>query len=125
MESVLCACGCGRSISSHDGKGRPSQYFSGACRVRAHRRKNHADVTKISENVTKIGRLPQSAAIKPVLKYPGSKWVQAHWIISFFPEHRTYVEPYFGGGAVFFSMKPAEYEVINDKSGAVVNLFQV
>ncbi len=33
-----------------------------------------------------------------VVKYPGSKWSLADWIISFFPEHHSYLEPYFGSG---------------------------
>lgn len=65
------------------------------------------------------------AAIKPILKYPGAKWNLAAWIISHFPPHAHYVEPYFGSGAVFFNKKPAKHEVINDLSGDVVNLFRV
>lgn len=63
--------------------------------------------------------------IKPVLKYPGAKWRLAEWIISHFPAHQHYVEPYFGSGAVFFNKTPAKHEVINDLSGDVVNLFRV
>jgi DNA adenine methylase len=64
-------------------------------------------------------------AIKPILKYPGAKWNLAPWIISHFPAHAHYVEPYFGSGAVFFNKTPAKHEVINDLSGDVVNLFRV
>lgn len=63
--------------------------------------------------------------IKPILKYPGAKWNCAEWIISHFPAHAHYVEPYFGSGAVFFNKPPAKHEVINDLSGDVVNLFRV
>ena len=31
-----------------------------------------------------------------------------------FPTHKTYVEPFFGGGAVFFEKEPSEKEVVND-----------
>jgi DNA adenine methylase len=63
--------------------------------------------------------------IKPILKYLGAKWNCASWIISHFPAHAHYVEPYFGSGAVFFNKQPAKHEVINDLSGDVVNLFRV
>lgn len=53
MVQEVCSCGCGRSVMPHDGRGRPTKYFSGACRVRAHRR-NKPDVTKIDVPVTKI-----------------------------------------------------------------------
>lgn len=64
-------------------------------------------------------------AIKPILKYPGAKWNLAEWIISHFPSHQHYIEPFFGSGAVFFNKQPARHEVINDLSGDVVNLFRV
>lgn len=62
---------------------------------------------------------------KRILHYPGSKWSMAEWIISFFPEHETYLEPFFGSGAVFFSKSPSKIETINDLDGAIVNLFKV
>lgn len=37
---------------------------------------------------------------RPVLRWFGSKWRLAPWIISYFPPHRCYVEP-FGGGFRF------------------------
>lgn len=63
--------------------------------------------------------------MKPVLKYPGSKWNIANWIISHMPEHTTYLEPYFGSGAVFFRKHPVKSETINDINDDVINLFQV
>lgn len=60
-----------------------------------------------------------------LLKYPGSKWRIAEWIISHFPEHKVYCEPFFGSGAVFFNKSPVYIETINDLDGNVVNLFRV
>lgn len=60
----------------------------------------------------------------PTLKYPGSKWKLADWIISYMPEHKVYLEPYCGSAAVFFSKVPAALETINDVNGHVVNLFR-
>lgn len=125
MEQQLCACGCGKSVTSHDGKGRPSKYFSGACRVRAHRNKGAMDVTKMPEPVTKIELLKPAAPIKPILKYPGAKWSRAKWIISSFPEHRIYLEPYCGSAAVFFNKPKSEHEVLGDADGNIINFFKV
>lgn len=66
-----------------------------------------------------------TTTIKPILKYPGAKWNIAEWIISHFPTHNHYLEPYFGSGAVFFNKPPTAHEIINDLSGDVVNLFRV
>ncbi len=66
--------------------------------------------------------------MKTVLKYPGSKWRIAKWIISYFPagyEKMTYLEPFFGSGAVFFNKNRSAIETINDLDGNVVNLFKV
>ncbi|GAB2558325.1 DNA adenine methylase [Gracilibacillus alcaliphilus] len=60
-----------------------------------------------------------------ILHYPGSKWSLAKWIISFFPEHETYLEPFFGSGAVLFSKEHSKLETINDIDGEIINLFNV
>lgn len=49
----------------------------------------------------------------------------AEWIISHFPEHQTYIEPFFGSGAVFFKKGSSNIETINDMDSSVVNLFKV
>lgn len=64
-------------------------------------------------------------AIKPPLKFPGSKWNLAEWIVAHMPAHRLYVEPFFGSGAVLFKKPPAKVEILNDLDGRVVNLFRV
>lgn len=60
-----------------------------------------------------------------ILKYPGAKWRVADWIISHFPEHKVYCEPFFGSGACFFNKQPSYIETINDLDGNIVNLFRV
>lgn len=62
--------------------------------------------------------------MKAVVKYPGSKWSIADWIISFFPEHHSYLEPFFGSGAVLFNKQRSHIETVNDLDGNVVNLFE-
>lgn len=47
------------------------------------------------------------------------------WIISHMPEHKTYLEPFFGSGAVFFNKLPSGIETVNDLDSSVVNLFKV
>ena len=62
--------------------------------------------------------------MRSVLKYPGSKWNIAEQIVDLIPEHHSYVEPFFGSGAVFFKKKPSDIETINDLDSDVVNLFR-
>jgi DNA adenine methylase len=62
---------------------------------------------------------------RPVLRYHGGKWRLADWIVSHFPPHRIYVEPFGGGGSVLMR-KPRSYaEVYNDQWATVVNVFRV
>lgn len=62
--------------------------------------------------------------MKAIFKYPGSKWSLADWIIGFFPEHHSYLEPFFGSGAVLFNKQRSHIETVNDLDGNVVNLFE-
>ncbi len=62
--------------------------------------------------------------MKAIIKYPGAKWGLAPWITSFFPPHRSYLEPFFGSGGVFFNKPRSSIETINDLDGDVVNLFE-
>ena len=58
------------------------------------------------------------------MKYPGSKWNIAVKLVGLIPPHKSYVEPYFGSGAVLFSKPPSRIETVNDLDGDVANLFR-
>lgn len=59
-----------------------------------------------------------------IIKYPGAKWSIASWIISFFPKHHSYLEPFFGSGGVLFTKERSAIETINDLDDDVVNFFE-
>lgn len=61
--------------------------------------------------------------MRAIIKYPGSKWSIATWIVDHFPQHHSYLEPFFGSGAVFFRKNRSPIETINDLDGDVVNFF--
>lgn len=60
-----------------------------------------------------------------LLRVPGSKHRAADWIVSNFPEHRTYIEPYGGSLAVLFAKPASAAELVNDLDGDLVNLYRV
>lgn len=63
--------------------------------------------------------------MKPPFTYYGGKVGMSHRIVDMLPEHRVYMEPFFGSGAVLFAKPPAPNEIINDLDGAIVNFFTV
>ena len=60
-----------------------------------------------------------------ILNYPGAKWGLAKEIVSLMPSHRSYLEPFFGSGAVLFNKPPSAIETVNDIDGDIVNFFKV
>jgi DNA adenine methylase len=62
---------------------------------------------------------------RPVLRYHGGKFLLAEWIVSHFPKHRIYVEPFGGGGSVLMRKHRSYAEIYNDRWDNVVNVFQV
>lgn len=72
----------------------------------------------MKENVRPLGRL------KTPISYYGGKQSMLKHILPLIPEHTNYIEPFFGGGAVFWAKEPADVEVINDYNGMVTNFYQ-
>ena len=62
--------------------------------------------------------------MNPVLKYRGGKSREIPRFLQYIPDDfNRYIEPFFGGGAVFFARKPAETEVINDVNSCLITFF--
>lgn len=60
----------------------------------------------------------------PVTYYGGKQKMVRH-ILPLIPEHRMYVEPFAGGGAIFFAKESAELSVLNDTNRELINFYQV
>lgn len=60
----------------------------------------------------------------PISYYGGKQMMVAH-ILPLIPQHKIYVEPFFGGGAIFFSKEQSKVEIINDLNGEVVNFYRI
>jgi DNA adenine methylase len=63
--------------------------------------------------------------MKTPITYYGGKQKMLQYILPLIPSHKIYVEPFFGGGAVFWAKEPARIEFINDKNAEVINFYTV
>lgn len=60
----------------------------------------------------------------PAIYYGGKTNMLRH-IIPMIPQHKSYCEPFFGTGAVFFAKKEVGCEMINDLNDNVINFFKI
>lgn len=60
-----------------------------------------------------------------ILRRLGNKKKIAKEIQSYFPDHKIYIEPFFGAGGMFFNKPKARYNFLNDIDSDVYNLFMV
>jgi len=63
--------------------------------------------------------------VKPVLKWAGGKRQLIPQLVKRMPKKfGTYLEPFFGGGALFFHLQP-ENSVISDSNAELINLYHI
>ncbi|RYC69759.1 DNA adenine methylase [Spirosoma sordidisoli] len=60
-----------------------------------------------------------------ILTRPGNKRKLAQTILTHFPEHDLYIEPFFGAGGMFFNKPQVKHNIVNDYDSEVYNLFKV
>ena len=60
-----------------------------------------------------------------ILRRLGNKKKLIPKLLPLFPEHKVYIETFFGTGSVFFAKQKAQYNIVNDLDSDVFNLFQV
>lgn len=65
------------------------------------------------------------SGLKPPISYYGGKQRMLRHILPRIPQHSIYVEPFFGGGAVYWAKEPSKVEVINDINMNIVNFYEV
>ena len=72
--------------------------------------------------------MKKSSKLKPVIKWAGGKTQLKTFILSHIKKHytydKTYFEPFFGGGAIFFELKP-ENAVVNDINSEIMLMYEV
>ena len=62
--------------------------------------------------------------LKTPISYYGGKQNLVSTILPLIPKHTTYIEPFVGGGAIFWSKRPSEVEIINDYNRELINFYE-
>lgn len=62
--------------------------------------------------------------MNPLIKWPGGKAKEIGTIMPYIPDYDRYIEPFFGGGALFFGLQP-EKAVINDISAPLIQYYRL
>lgn len=62
--------------------------------------------------------------MKTPISYYGGKQNLLTTILPLIPNHVTYVEPFVGGGAVFWAKPKSEVEIINDYNRELINFYE-
>lgn len=62
--------------------------------------------------------------MKPLIKWAGGKSTEIKYVEKILPNFDRYIEPFFGGGAVFFDLEPKK-AVINDVSDELMTFYKL
>lgn len=69
--------------------------------------------------------MAKNVLVNPILKWVGGKRQLLSDILPLIPtSYTTYVEPFVGGGAVFFELQPSK-AIINDYNSELINVYEV
>ena len=62
--------------------------------------------------------------LRPIIKWTGGKYDEFALFAAHIPKFDRYIEPFFGGGGVFFALQPTVKSFVNDKSTDLINFYK-
>lgn len=72
-----------------------------------------------------VGPLRTPPVTRPMVRWLGGKYRLAPWVISHFPPHDLYCEPFGGSASVLVRKPPSPVEVLGDMDDELLNLYAV
>ena len=85
--------------------------------------KKKINIDKINMSSPKTTTIKSNNSISPLVKWSGGKKDELKQFAEYIPEFDTYLEPFIGGGAVYFHLNPAK-AVITDVHKELINLYK-
>jgi len=64
-------------------------------------------------------------SINSPFRYPGGKFYARKLILKHLPPHTHYIEPFAGGGSIFFAKEKVLFNQLNDKDENLINVYEV
>ena len=71
-----------------------------------------------------INTLRKEQIMKPLIKWPGGKSSEINKIEAYIPNYKRYIEPFFGGGAMFLFLTPSK-ALVNDISTSLIEYYNL
>lgn len=62
---------------------------------------------------------------KTPISYYGGKQLMVRYILKNIPSHKTYIEAFVGGAAIFFAKEKSDVEILNDTNREMINFYEV
>ena len=56
-------------------------------------------------------------------RYAGGKFYARKLILAHVPDHSIYIEPFAGGGSIFFAKQKAAQNILNDLDKELINVY--
>jgi DNA adenine methylase len=63
-------------------------------------------------------------AINSPFRYAGGKFYARKLILAHVPRHTAYIEPFAGGGSIFFAKPKVDFNQLNDIDGELINVYR-
>jgi DNA adenine methylase len=64
-----------------------------------------------------------NGSINSPFRYAGGKFYARKLILAHVPSHSTYIEPFAGGGSIFFAKPKVDFNQLNDIDGELINVY--
>ena len=64
-------------------------------------------------------------AINSPFRYAGGKFYARKLILSHIPKHSVYIEPFAGGGSIFFAKPKVDINQLNDIDSDLINVYNI
>lgn len=62
-------------------------------------------------------------SINSPFRYAGGKFYARKLILEHIPKHHSYIEPFAGGGSIFFAKRKVDFNQLNDIDGELINVY--